>query len=67
MRAIRTDKLQGAKRVKGAERTAKPNGADGVPQHLSEDDRGLDDVGAASADSFPASDPPSTSVPTKLG
>ncbi|HZQ34929.1 MAG TPA: hypothetical protein VFD32_03275 [Dehalococcoidia bacterium] len=38
-----------------------------APQHLSADDEELDAVDAESADSFPASDPPSTSVPTTLG
>lgn len=37
------------------------------PQHLSADDEELDAIDAESADSFPASDPPSTSVPTTLG
>ena len=38
-----------------------------APQHLSTDDEELDLIDAESADSFPASDPPSTSVPTTLG
>ncbi len=37
------------------------------PQHLSADDEELDPIDAESADSFPASDPPSTSVPSTLG
>ncbi len=44
------------------ERASKP-----APQHLSADDEELDPIDAESADSFPASDPPSTSVPTTLG
>ncbi|HEY7294198.1 MAG TPA: hypothetical protein VH916_04110 [Dehalococcoidia bacterium] len=50
-------------------RTAKEN-ADArqpSPQHLSTDEEELDKLDAESADSFPASDPPSTSVPTTLG
>ncbi len=38
-----------------------------MPQHLSSDDDELDRLDAESADSFPASDPPSTSIPTTLG
>lgn len=38
-----------------------------VPQHISSDDPELDDLDAASADSFPSSDPPSQSAPTTLG
>ncbi len=67
VRAIQTDKLQQAKDTARNAQAPKPVGSDGMPQHLSEDDRELDEVGTASADSFPASDPPSTSVPTKLG
>lgn len=67
MRAIRTDKLPHPQDDERTARAKKPIGSDGMPQHLSQDDRELDDVGAASADSFPASDPPSNSVPTKLG
>jgi hypothetical protein len=67
VRAIRTDKLQNAKSGDLSGRDAKPLGADGMPQHLSADNEELDEVGTASADTFPASDPPSHSVPSKLG
>jgi hypothetical protein len=37
-----------------------------APQHIAEDDPGLDPVDAASADSFPTSDPPASSNPSAL-
>ncbi len=58
----RAQNAQPAKQAGGAQQ---PLGVIGgtltapVPQHLSEDEPDLDAVGKASADSFPASDPPS--------
>jgi hypothetical protein len=37
------------------------------PHHLSTDDPNLDAIDAASADSFPTSDPPSHSSPSRIG